>query len=65
MNDTDDHWSDSTTEHAWLCRWDDQQLIVRARTIEDARLKAREHAGPNKPVAARLATHNEQDGTEN
>ena len=45
----------------WMCRWDDLQLVVWAPTIEQARLAAREHAGPVVPVSARLATHSERD----
>jgi hypothetical protein len=49
--------ADQTT--AWLCRWDGAVLLVWASTIEQARLNARRYAGPNTPVAARLATRQE------
>lgn len=49
------------TDRAWLCRWSGGELIVWARTIQDARLQARANgAGPNAPVTARLATRLEQ-----
>lgn len=44
---------------AWLCRWQDQQLLVHATTIEGARLEARKHAGPSVAVSARLASTSE------
>ena len=47
------------TRVAWLCRWADQQTVVWADTIEQARLEARRHAGPHAAVSARLATHAE------
>ena len=56
--DEPDHGPPS--ERAWLCRWADKQLLVWATTIENARLAARVHAGPNAPVSARLATRSEQ-----
>jgi hypothetical protein len=45
--------------HAWICRWDGATLLVWAPSIEQARLNARRYAGPNTPVAARLATRQE------
>lgn len=49
---------------AWLCRWDDTQLLVHADTIENARLAARHYAGPTTAVGARLATTAEQSDPE-
>jgi hypothetical protein len=41
---------------AWLCRWAGGELVVRADSIEQARLEARAVAGPAAAVSARLAT---------
>lgn len=43
----------------WMCRWDNLEVVVWAPTIEEARLGARQQAGPTVAVAARLATHSE------
>lgn len=41
---------------AWMCRWHDGRIVVWADSIEQARLIARDHAGPTVAVSARLAT---------
>ena len=45
---------------AWLCRWEGGQRVVWADDIEQARLIARDEAGPHAAVSARLATRAEQ-----
>lgn len=54
---------DEPTNHedrAWWTTWPNGAQLVWARTIQDARLAARAHAGPTAPVRARLATRAEQ-----
>lgn len=45
---------------AWMCRWHGGQVVVWAWAIEEARLEARQQAGANAAVSARLATNAEQ-----
>lgn len=52
---------------AWTCKWGtDQQLVVYADTIEEARTEARRQAaGPDVAVFARLATPHETQSPPN
>lgn len=58
--DWDEPEPTNTTDVAWYCRWHGGETLVWARTIQDARLQARQLAGPTVAVSARLATRLEQ-----
>lgn len=56
---TEDPILDPDASFPWWCQWDGYTQLVYAKTIEEARLIARQTAGPTVAVKARLATMEE------